>query len=79
MAMQPIEVIVRWEAGGKVAPLEFSLDGVRYRVESTGRTWRDEAGLHILVLSGQRAFDLIFNSEELTWSLGYQAPSPNWV
>ncbi|MDD5370470.1 MAG: hypothetical protein PHQ40_15410 [Anaerolineaceae bacterium] len=77
--MQPLEVTVRWETDGWVTPLEFRLGEVRYPIDSTGRSWRDEAGLHVLAMAGERAFELIFNPVDLTWSLGYQGNPQGWA
>lgn len=68
--MDPVEVTARFDEGGKVTPLSFNMKGKKYAVESTGRQWRDEAGLHVLIMAGgERVFELFYAAESLTWFL----------
>ncbi len=66
--MDPIEVTARFDEHGTVTPLQFTWKGGVYRVQSTGRHWLDEAGLHILVevASGQ-LYELNFKASEGRW------------
>lgn len=69
--MEPIEVTVRWDDQGKVYPSRFLWAGSLYQVESTGRQWRDETGLHVLVMiPGGQVFELVLLSRDLRWVLG---------
>ncbi len=68
--MEAIEVTVHWDSGGQVSPLEFTWKGRAYRVESTGRRWQDEAGLHILTMvPGGQVYELVFDQASLKWYL----------
>ncbi|MDI6694683.1 MAG: hypothetical protein QME21_06530 [Anaerolineales bacterium] len=68
--MQPIEVAARFEANGEIHPLQFIWHEQVYNVLSTGRRWRDETGLHILVMAaGERVFELIFQPDGARWFL----------
>ncbi len=73
--MEPIDVTARFDDHGTITPLQFTWKGGAYRVQSTGRRWVDEAGLHILVevASGQ-IYELIFISGENRWYLREAAP-----
>ncbi len=77
---EPIEVTARFDEDGKVTPLELRWKGSQPRVESTGRSWKDEAGLHILVqvVSG-RMYELIFRSGEGKWYISQPAPDRSFV
>jgi hypothetical protein len=66
--MEPIEVTARFDEHGTITPLQFTWKGGAYRVESTGRRWRDQAGLHILVeVADGQIYELIFKSGEVRW------------
>ncbi len=73
--MEPIDVTARFDEHGTITPLQFTWKGSANRVQSTGRRWLDEAGLHILVeaASGQ-IYELTFKSSENRWYLGQAAP-----
>jgi len=66
----PIEVTARFEPDGRITPLHFVARGAAYPVDSTGRQWQDETGLHILAMvPGERVVELIFAPGELRWYL----------
>ncbi len=68
--MEAIEVTARWESGGQVSPLEFTWRGQAYRVESTGRRWKDEAGWHVLTMvPGGQVYELVFDPAGFKWYL----------
>jgi len=68
--MEPIEVTARFDAQGTITPLELTWKGSYLRVESSGRRWTDEDGLHILViLASGRMVELIYRSGEGRWYL----------
>jgi hypothetical protein len=71
IGMEPIEVTARFDEQGKITPVRFTWKGSVYLVESTGRRWQAEDGLHILVMvPGERVFELLFHAEETRWYLG---------
>jgi len=75
--METIEVTARWGEDGQVSPVQFRLKGTIVHVDTIGRRWQDEAGVHALVKAlGGRTFELIFNPTELKWFLGFQDQSP---
>jgi hypothetical protein len=73
--MDVIEVIARFAKDGKIYPQRFSWQGIDYLVESNGRRWQDEEGLHILVMiPGERVVELIYQANQGLWYLK-QLPS----
>ncbi len=69
--MQAIDVVARWGADGRVDPTQFVWNESVYPVQAVGRQWTDDIGLHVLVMaSGGRSFELVFERAALTWSLG---------
>ncbi len=74
--MEPIEIIVRFDLQGQIAPIQFTWKGRRYLVESSGRRWIGADGQHILVMTGSgEMFELVFVSSEGRWYLGQAAPA----
>ena len=72
-AMEPVEVTAHWDERGQVTPGEFAWQGDRYAVDSTGRSWTEADGLHILVMAaGGHVFEVMLNSADLRW---YARPS----
>ncbi len=68
--MDIVEVTARFGADGKITPYSFNWKGRDYPIASVGRSWRDDAGEHILVMvAGDRIFELIFKPQEVTWYL----------
>lgn len=68
--METIEVIARFTEDGKLYPQRFSWQGIDYTVESTGRHWKDQDGLHILVMvPGERVLELIYQADQGLWYL----------
>jgi hypothetical protein len=68
--MDAVEVLARFDAQGKVTPLRFSWQGQEFEIESTGRRWQAEDGLHILVMTpGGRMFELLLLASEFRWYL----------
>lgn len=73
--MQPVEVTARWLEDGSVIPTHFQIKHQAYIVESVGRSWLDEAGLHILVMvPGRRVYELVFQPDSLRWSGESKSP-----
>jgi len=78
--MEPIEVTAHFDPQGTITPLEFTWKGSKLRVESTGRRWTDEAGLHILVMvAGGRIYELSYRSGEGRWFLQRVKPERAYV
>jgi hypothetical protein len=66
--MEPVEVIARFDAQGRLTPLSFTWQEQSFPVDSTGRRWQDERGEHILVMiPTERVCELVFISEERRW------------
>jgi hypothetical protein len=66
--MEPVEVIARFDAQGRLTPLSFTWQGRSYSVDSTGRRWQDERGEHILVMIPiERVCELLFDPSEKRW------------
>ncbi len=68
--LKPVQVIAQFDDDGKISPLRFNWLGQWVQITSTGRSWEDHLDRHILVMvPGERVFELIFNSTELRWYL----------
>ncbi len=73
--MEPIEVTARFDEHGTITPLQFTWKGAIYRVQSTGRHWLDEAGLHILAeVANAHIYELTFKANEARWYLRQAGP-----
>jgi hypothetical protein len=69
--MEPIELTAHFDQQGNITPLHFTWKGGAYRVESTGRHWQDETGLHLLAMvSSGKIIELIYKSIERRWYIG---------
>lgn len=68
--MVPIQVTAEFRPSGEISPVDFRWQGVLYPILSTGRSWHDEKGFHILVMApGDQVFELVFVAVEMTWYL----------
>jgi hypothetical protein len=68
--MELIQVTARFDLDGKITPIEFTWNGRQYTLDSIGRRWQDEKGVHILVMiPGGRVFELLFVPAEGCWYL----------
>ncbi|MBN2147424.1 MAG: hypothetical protein JW726_08545 [Anaerolineales bacterium] len=75
--MEAIEVTVHFSETGKSTPLRFTWNKSTYLIESVGRQWQDEQGLHFLVMvTGGRMFELLFDCETRCWFLERIGPGP---
>lgn len=73
--MERIDVTVRFKSSGHIEPLSFMLRGRLYPIESSGRSWSDEQGYHILVMvMGSRVSELVFTPSDLSWYLKQEGP-----
>lgn len=70
MTLFPARVSARWDASGRFIPRRFIWQDREYTVESTGRQWEDEEGLHTLcMVPGGMVFDLVFRLQPAGWWL----------
>ena len=68
--MEQIEVTARFDAHGKITPLIFVWKGRNYQVESIGRSWQTDDGIHVLVMiRSNEVYHLLFNPDEACWYL----------
>jgi hypothetical protein len=68
--MQPIEVKASFDSDGKIKPLSIRWQNQEQRVETLGRRWQAEDGLHILVLlQSGFAIELRFAPADSSWYL----------
>jgi hypothetical protein len=68
--MEPIEVIARFTLRGEIEPIRFRWHGDDYPVESTGRSWTDDQGYHVLVMiPGGQVHELLFVPNPVGWYL----------
>ncbi len=66
----PAAVDARFEPDGRSHVRGFSWQGLYHVVTTTGRTWVDDAGRHVLVMdSGDRVFELLLRRSDLNWRL----------
>jgi hypothetical protein len=67
MALEPVDVMARWESD-KFLPRHFVWRGHLFPVESIGRQWEDDEGLHILcMIRGGAIFELVFRLQPAGW------------
>jgi hypothetical protein len=70
--MEPVEVIARIDAQGRLTPLSFTWRGQSISVASSGRRWQDERGEHILVMIPfEQVCELVFDRSENRWYLRF--------
>lgn len=68
MRWEPCQVVARWDADGRFEPSQFFCQGTVYQVESTGRSWEDETGMHVLcMVPGGQVFELVFRLQPAGW------------
>jgi hypothetical protein len=68
--MEPIEVTARFDPSGKIYPIGLRRGEQSHLITDVGRRWRDEGGLHILVmLDGGLVWELLFRLEDTCWYL----------
>jgi len=66
--MKAVEVTARFTMDGEIIPLELRVDSATVRVQTTGRRWTTEQGIHILVLdTASRAHHLLYIPEQTAW------------
>lgn len=68
--IEEIEVIARFNQKGKIIPLSFRWKGQNYSIESAGRRWEDDHGIHMLVMvTGNHSFEILYSPGENRWYL----------
>jgi hypothetical protein len=66
--MKAVEVTARFTSEGEIIPLQFRVDSATVRVQTTGRRWTTEQGIHILVLdTASRAHHLLYIPGQTAW------------
>jgi hypothetical protein len=66
--MKAVEVTARFTPEGEIIPLEFRVHSSSFRVQTTGRRWTTEQGIHILVLdSTSRSHHLLYMPGQQVW------------
>ena len=77
MKMEPSQVVAHWASDGRFEPSQFSCQGVVYQVESTGRSWEDETGIHVLcMVYGGQVFELVFRLQPAGWLVRLPVEGP---
>ena len=77
--MNEIEVTARFAPDGEVRVLRFVHGNRTIEVSDSGRQWRDESGLHVLVMSGNQVYELVFDPQAGSWSLRERPHAPKMV
>jgi hypothetical protein len=68
--MEIVQAEARWRPNGSFTPSQFTWRERTYLVESTGRQWEDDAGLHVLCqVAGGNVFELVFRLNPAGWQL----------
>lgn len=68
--MKPIEITAQWMADGRVIPSDLVIDQARLAVETCGRQWIADDGLHVLVkMSAGQTWELFFDPDAMRWFL----------
>lgn len=77
MELESVSVSARWKLNGRFEPLQFQWQGRVYRITSTGRSWEDEIGLHVLCMVYDQVFELVFRLQPAGWWLRPPANRPS--
>jgi hypothetical protein len=68
--MEQVQVEARWKPDGSISLSRFIWNEHTYQVESTGRQWEDESGLHVLCqVAGGVVYELVFQLNPAGWKL----------
>lgn len=66
--MEPIEVTACFRPDGDINIQSLQINSVHYPVISTGRSWSDAKGFHILaMIAGNQVLELLFKCHEMRW------------
>jgi len=69
MELESVRVSARWSPDGSFEPDKFEWRDRVYRVETTGRSWEDETGLHVLCMARDQVYELVFRLQPAGWWL----------
>lgn len=68
MGIELVQVQARWKHEGRFEPIQFMWKDKMYRVESTGRSWEDAEGIHVLCMIAEgKVYELIFRLNPAGW------------
>jgi nicotinamide-nucleotide amidase len=77
--LRPVQVEIRSAASGDPTPLSFTWQGRSFPINDWGRRWRDETGLHILVMAhAGNSFELV-QAADGAWFLNTTSLPPSYV
>lgn len=76
MEFEPVSVSAHWKLDGSFEPTQFQWRGKVFRVASTGRSWEDENGLHVLCMVHDQVYELVFRLQPAGWLLRPPANRP---
>ena len=70
-----IEVTAVFYPNGDIQPLQFTWQKRIFRIQAAGRQWQEDDRRHFLVMvEGERMFELVFSTAETGWYIGRQPP-----
>ena len=71
--MKKIDLLIKYLPDGQMIPIKFTSQNNTYLITDIGRSWQDEQGTHILVLTSQgAASELILSSKDSNWYIKQQ-------
>jgi nicotinamide-nucleotide amidase len=74
MGYERVEVTAHWQRAGVLVPEKVYWQDKTYFIESTGRSWEDSDGIHILcMLPGGQVMELLFKLNPAGWFMKKQA------
>jgi hypothetical protein len=77
--MKKIEVTAVFYPNGDIRPVQFTWQDRIFHIQAAGRQWQEGDHRHFLVMvDGERMFELIFSTAEAGWSIGRQ-PTDQWT
>lgn len=80
MGYEKVEVNARWKKSGGFTPEKVFWQGQTYLVDSTGRSWEDEEGLHLYcMVSGGQVMELKFQLNPAGWYARFAASASRMV
>jgi len=75
MTIEEIEVTVSFSHNGEITPISFDWRGGRFTIDSVGRKWtNDEIKYFLVMVPGERTFELQFVPRELKWYIEIPIP-----
>jgi hypothetical protein len=68
--MEKIEVTARFGLDGQVYPLRFIWENRTYRIDSIGRQWEADGGVHFLVMTPMNeVYELLYLPVSRMWRI----------